>query len=40
MSIEIRNIQKRFGDFTALENVSLDIASGELLALLGAPFAN
>ena len=35
MSIEIRNIQKRFGDFTALENVSLDIASGELLALLG-----
>ena len=35
MSIEIRNIQKQFGDFTALGNVSLDIESGELVALLG-----
>ncbi len=35
MSIEIRNIDKRFGDFHALRNVSLDIASGELVALLG-----
>ena len=35
MSIEIRNIHKQFGDFTALSNVSLDIASGELVALLG-----
>ena len=35
MSIEIRNIHKRFGDFTALDDVSLDIASGELVALLG-----
>jgi phosphate transport system ATP-binding protein len=35
MSIQIRNIDKRFGDFTALRNVSLDIASGELVALLG-----
>lgn len=35
MSIEIRNIQKSFGEFKALQNVNLDIASGELLALLG-----
>jgi sulfate/thiosulfate transport system ATP-binding protein len=35
MSIEIRNVSKRFGDFHALRDVSLDIASGELLALLG-----
>ena len=35
MSIEIRNIHKQFGAFTALHDVSLDIASGELVALLG-----
>jgi sulfate transport system ATP-binding protein len=35
MSIEIRNVIKTFGDFKALNNVSLDIASGELIALLG-----
>ncbi|MGA0572783.1 sulfate/molybdate ABC transporter ATP-binding protein [Variovorax sp. VNK109] len=35
MSIEIRNISKRFGDFHALRDVSLDINSGELIALLG-----
>ena len=35
MSIEIRNISKQFGDFHALRNVSLDIASCELVALLG-----
>ena len=35
MSIEIRNVSKRFGDFQALRDVSLDIASGELIALLG-----
>jgi len=35
MSIEIRNIHKQFGDFTALGDVSLDIESGELVALLG-----
>ncbi len=35
MSIEIRNIHKQFGDFQALGNVSLDIHSGELIALLG-----
>jgi sulfate transport system ATP-binding protein len=35
MSIEIRNISKQFGDFRALNDVSLDIQSGELVALLG-----
>lgn len=35
MSITVRNIEKRFAGFTALDNVSLDIETGDLLALLG-----
>ena len=35
MSIEIRNVDKQFGEFHALRDVSLDIHSGELVALLG-----
>jgi len=35
MSIEVRNIRKKFGNFTALDDVSLNIESGELVALLG-----
>jgi len=35
MSIQVRNIQKSFGSFTALGDVSLDFPSGELVALLG-----
>src|ERR1700709_2677024 len=35
MSIEIRNISKQFGNCHALRDVSLDVASGELVALLG-----
>lgn len=35
MSIEIRNINKRFGNFVALDNINLDIPTGELVALLG-----
>jgi sulfate/thiosulfate transport system ATP-binding protein len=35
MAIVAQHISKRFKDFTALENVSLEIASGELVALLG-----
>ena len=35
MSIEIRDVSKQFGDFHALRDVNLDIASGELVALLG-----
>jgi sulfate transport system ATP-binding protein len=35
MGIEVRNINKRFGDFVALDNVSLNFPAGELTALLG-----
>ncbi len=35
MSIEIVNVSKRFGDFVALDNVSVSIPSGQLTALLG-----
>jgi sulfate/thiosulfate transport system ATP-binding protein len=35
MSIQARNVSKRFGDFQALEDVSLDVAGGSLTALLG-----
>ncbi len=35
MSIEIRNISKRFGNFVALDGITLDIPTGELVALLG-----
>jgi sulfate transport system ATP-binding protein len=35
MSIQVRNIHKSFGSFTALGDVSLDFPSGELVALLG-----
>ena len=35
MSIQVRNIRKQFGDFTALKDVSLDFPTGELVALLG-----
>ncbi|SEN01275.1 sulfate transport system ATP-binding protein [Nitrosospira multiformis] len=35
MSIEIRNLSKQFGTFSALRDVSLEVKSGELLALLG-----
>ncbi|MBL8891614.1 MAG: sulfate ABC transporter ATP-binding protein [Planctomycetaceae bacterium] len=35
MSIEVRNISKSFGNFTALRDVSLQVHDGELLALLG-----
>ena len=35
MSIEIKNIKKGFGSFSALNDVSLVVPSGELVALLG-----
>ncbi|MFG0382612.1 sulfate/molybdate ABC transporter ATP-binding protein [Pseudomonas sp. zbq_18] len=35
MSIEIRNVSKTFGAFRALNQINLDIHSGELVALLG-----
>jgi len=35
MSIEVRGVNKRFGDFVALDDVSVSIPSGSLTALLG-----
>jgi sulfate/thiosulfate transport system ATP-binding protein len=35
VSIEVRNVSKRFGSFQALEDVSLDVEGGALTALLG-----
>ncbi len=35
MSILIKNVSKTFGNFTALDNVSLEVPDGVLLALLG-----
>jgi sulfate transport system ATP-binding protein len=35
MAIEARNVTKRFGDFVALDNVTIEVESGSLTALLG-----
>ena len=35
MSIEIRGVNRRFGNFAALDDVNLEVRTGELLALLG-----
>jgi len=35
MSISTRNVSKRFGDFVALDDVSVEVESGSLTALLG-----
>jgi len=35
MGIAVRDVSKRFGKFTALETVSVDVPSGSLTALLG-----
>ena len=35
MSIQIKNIKRNFGSFSALNDVSLEVPSGELVALLG-----
>src|SRR5512138_561505 len=35
MSIELRNVTKRFGEVAAVSDVSFSVAEGELIALLG-----
>ena len=35
MSIEVRSVSKSFGSFLALDDVSLQVGDGELVALLG-----
>lgn len=35
MTIEVRHLTKRFGDFTAVDDLSFEIAPGETFALLG-----
>src|SRR6478736_8489427 len=35
MAIEVRNVSKQFGDFVALDDVSITVADGALTALLG-----
>ena len=35
MTIRVEKVSKQFGAFTALDDVSLDIPGGELVALLG-----
>src|SRR5687767_393719 len=35
MSIQIKHVSKTFGSFVALDNVSLEVSDGDLLALLG-----
>jgi sulfate transport system ATP-binding protein len=35
MSIQVKDISKRFGDSIVLDNVNLEVKSGELIALLG-----
>ena len=34
-SINIENVTKKFGDFTALSELDLEIKNGEFVALLG-----
>ena len=33
--IELRNVSKRFGKFTAVDDVSLEVRQGELFSILG-----
>ena len=34
-SIEIKDLKKKFGDFTAVDSINLQVKEGELFGLLG-----
>jgi ABC-type phosphonate transport system ATPase subunit len=33
--IEVRNLSKKFGSFTAVDNISFEVYKGEILVFLG-----
>lgn len=33
--IDVKNLTKRFGDFTAVDNISFEVGKGEIFAFLG-----
>ncbi len=33
--IEVKNVVKKYGDFTAVENINFNIKEGEIVGLLG-----
>ena len=35
LSLDVRNLTKRFGNFTAVDNLSLKVKKGEFMGLLG-----
>ncbi|MDF2523271.1 MAG: Fe3+/spermidine/putrescine transporter ATP-binding protein [Clostridiales bacterium] len=34
-SVELKNLTKKFGDFTAVDHINIDVKNGEMIALLG-----
>ena len=34
--IQVENLTKRFGDFTAVDNISFEVEKGEIFGFLGA----
>ncbi len=35
LSVQVRNLTKRFGDFVAVDNINIDVRPGEIFGLLG-----